>query len=122
MGNAEGIDLPYMGPGQTLQPDPLTQLMIDVEVIKAMLQGLTNNNASRLNSIEDRVNSHAERLLEKARVDATQTERLDNQEADIKELKNNNDARMGRALGIIGAVVAIASLILAVYNRTSIGG
>lgn len=97
--------------------DALTATRLDVAEMKGMLKQALSDHGQRLANLEkDNATLHA-RLSDKGKVQATHTEQIGGLQKAVNDLENDNDARLGKFLGIIGGVVGLAGLVLAVLNR-----
>lgn len=90
-------------------------LELSVAEIKGMLTATLARHDQRLDQHEGTLNQHQTRLNDKGKLLARHDER-------IKDLEEDNDARLGRITGTIGSIVGLAALGLAVFNRTTLGG
>lgn len=102
------------------EDDALTATRLDVAEMKGMLKQALSDHGQRIANLEkDNMTLHA-RLSDKGKALATHSEKIGGLERAVNDLETDNDARMGKILGIIGGVVGLAGLALAILNRITI--
>ena len=94
--------------------ETIMQTRLDVAEIKGMLTQVISSHDARLNAHDVRLDSHDNRLNEKKAVIARHDER-------IKDLEDDNSARLGRITGTIGLIISGLVAGLAILNSLRIG-
>ena len=86
--------------------DPLMQLHLSVAKIEGMLSTVITSHAEKIVALETRTDSHDKRLNDKAKTLAGHSERIDDLEDDIKEIKATDSGRAGRNVAVISLIVS----------------
>lgn len=90
--------------------EQLIQTRLDVAEMKGMLTQALSDHGQRISNLEADARQKDIRLGEKAK-------RLAGHEERIKDLEDDNSARMGRVLGVLGSIIAAAALVVSLWNE-----
>lgn len=96
--------------------DPLVQLHLSVAEIKGMLSTVIASHAEKISGLESKVSANEIRLNDKGRRLATLEEQSDNMEEDIKEIKQDGNAKAARNLSVTSIVIAALVATLSIFN------
>ena len=86
--------------------DPLMQLHLSVAKIEGMLSTVITSHGEKIVALETRTDSHDKRLNDKAKTLAGHSERIDDLEDDIREVRNTDSGRAGRNVAISSLVIS----------------